>query len=219
MNKIYSLKYSHITGGLVAVSELTRKVSVGTSRKKVILGIILSSIYGSYGETAFAAMLDINNIWTRDYLDLAQNRGEFRPGATNVQLMMKDGKIFHFPELPVPDFSAVSNKGATTSIGGAYSVTATHNGTQHHAITTQSWDQTAYKASNRVSSGDFSVHRLNKFVVETTGVTESADFSLSPEDAMKRYGVNYNGKEQIIGFRAGAGTTSTILNGKQYLFG
>ncbi|HGY8217579.1 TPA: hypothetical protein ACNTCW_005284, partial [Escherichia coli] len=91
--------YSHITGGLVAVSELTRKVSVGTSRKKVILGIILSSIYGSYGETAFAAMLDINNIWTRDYLDLAQNRGEFRPGATNVQLMMKDGKIFHFPEL------------------------------------------------------------------------------------------------------------------------
>ena len=93
MNKIYSLKYSHITGGLVAVSELTRKVSVGTSRKKVILGIILSSIYGSYGETAFAAMLDINNIWTRDYLDLAQNRGEFRPGATNVQLMMKDGKI------------------------------------------------------------------------------------------------------------------------------
>ncbi|ENL0756474.1 ESPR-type extended signal peptide-containing protein, partial [Escherichia coli] len=24
MNKIYSLKYSHITGGLVAVSELTR---------------------------------------------------------------------------------------------------------------------------------------------------------------------------------------------------
>ncbi|PJG35685.1 serine protease, partial [Enterobacter hormaechei] len=36
---------------------------------------------------------------------------------------------------------------------------------------------------------------------------------------MKRYGVNYNGKEQIIGFRAGAGTTSTILNGKQYLFG
>lgn len=93
MNKIYSLKYSHITGGLVAVSELTRKVSVGTSRKKVILGIILSSIYGSYGETAFAAMLDINNIWTRDYLDLAQNRGEFRPGATNVQLMMKDGKM------------------------------------------------------------------------------------------------------------------------------
>ncbi|OUZ92272.1 hypothetical protein CBL17_18200 [Shigella sonnei] len=35
MNKIYSLKYSHITGGLVAVSELTRKVSVGTSRKKL----------------------------------------------------------------------------------------------------------------------------------------------------------------------------------------
>lgn len=32
MNKIYSLKYSHITGGLVAVSELTKKVSIA-SRK------------------------------------------------------------------------------------------------------------------------------------------------------------------------------------------
>ncbi|EPO4272025.1 hypothetical protein ACUAOZ_005514, partial [Escherichia coli] len=31
MNKIYSLKYSHITGGLIAVSELSGRVSFRTS--------------------------------------------------------------------------------------------------------------------------------------------------------------------------------------------
>ncbi|HBD5001032.1 TPA: ESPR domain-containing protein [Escherichia coli] len=35
MNKVYSLKYSHITGGLIAVSELTRRITTG-SRKKTI---------------------------------------------------------------------------------------------------------------------------------------------------------------------------------------
>ncbi|EJK9521065.1 ESPR domain-containing protein, partial [Escherichia coli] len=34
MNKIYSLKYSHITGGLIAVSELSGRVSFRTSAKK-----------------------------------------------------------------------------------------------------------------------------------------------------------------------------------------
>lgn len=34
MNKIYSLKYSHITGGLIAVSELSGRVSSRASGKK-----------------------------------------------------------------------------------------------------------------------------------------------------------------------------------------
>lgn len=34
MNKIYSLKYSHITGGLIAVSELSGRVSSRTTGKK-----------------------------------------------------------------------------------------------------------------------------------------------------------------------------------------
>lgn len=39
MNKIYSLKYSHITGGLVAVSELTKK-SFHCIQKKTQTGIL-----------------------------------------------------------------------------------------------------------------------------------------------------------------------------------
>ncbi|ENR9136183.1 ESPR-type extended signal peptide-containing protein, partial [Shigella flexneri] len=35
MNKIYSLKYSAATGGLIAVSELAKRVSGKTNRKLV----------------------------------------------------------------------------------------------------------------------------------------------------------------------------------------
>ncbi|WP_149007835.1 hypothetical protein, partial [Escherichia coli] len=82
-------------------------------------------------------------------------------------------QTFNFPNVPIPDFSPASNKGATTSIGGAYSVTATHNGTTHHAISTQNWGQSSYKYIDRMTNGDFAVTRLDKFVVETTGVKNS----------------------------------------------
>ncbi|MWU56348.1 hypothetical protein GQL88_25410, partial [Escherichia coli] len=59
--------------------------------------------------------------------------------------------------------------------------TASHNGTTHHAIATQSWGQTDYKAINRMTKGDFAVQRLDKFVVETTGATDSVDFNMNSD--------------------------------------
>ncbi|MCV5526950.1 hypothetical protein OFN18_33320, partial [Escherichia coli] len=80
-----------------------------------------------------------------------------------------------------------------------------HNGTKHHAVSTQNWGQSSYKFVDRMTSGDFAVTRLDKFVVETTGTTEGADISLSKAQALERYGINYKGKKQLIAFRAGAG--------------
>ncbi|EFB4140744.1 autotransporter outer membrane beta-barrel domain-containing protein [Escherichia coli O88:H1] len=216
MNKIYSLKYSHITGGLVAVSELTRKV---TSRAKKLVTTIIILSGSAVLSPVISADLNINKVWARDYLDLAQNNGIFKAGATNITLQLKDGSTLKFPEVAIPDFSPASNKGATTSIGGAYSVTAAHNGTSHHAIATQSWGQTDYTAINRMTSGDFAVQRLNKYVVETTGMTDYVDFSLSAQEALERYGILYNGTRQIVGFRAGSGSTYTNTNGSQYSTG
>ncbi|MWM31382.1 hypothetical protein GQL97_23410, partial [Escherichia coli] len=51
----------------------------------------------------------------------------------------------------------------------------------HHAIATQSWGQTDYKAINRMTKGDFAVQRLDKFVVETTGATDSVDFNMNSD--------------------------------------
>lgn len=178
MNKIYSLKYSHVTGGLIVVSELASRVIKKTVRSS-ILTLLNLSLCGVFFSTAQSAQLNINNVWARDYLDLAQNKGVFKAGATDVSIQLKNGQSFNFPKVPIPDFSPASNKGATTSIGGAYSVTATHNGTVHHAVSTQNWGQSSYKYVDRMTKGDFAATRLDKFVVETSGVKNSVDFSLS----------------------------------------
>lgn len=212
MNRIYSLKYCVITGSLIAVSELARKVAKKSGKKLQISGICFLSAAALSGPVE-AGQLHTNNIWIRDYLDLAQNKGVFQSGATDVKITLKNGTIFEFPKVEIPDFSPASNKGNTTSIGGAYSVAATHNSTTHHAISTQSWAQSNYKYVDRMSKGDFAVTRLDKFVVETAGVTDYVNFNLNSAQALERYGVEFNGKKQIIGFRVGAGLTEIVQNG------
>ncbi|EHW2818829.1 ESPR domain-containing protein, partial [Escherichia coli] len=73
MNKIYSIKYSAATGGLIAVSELAKKVICKTNRK--ISAALLSLAVISYTNIIYAANMDISKAWARDYLDLAQNKG------------------------------------------------------------------------------------------------------------------------------------------------
>lgn len=64
-----------------------------------------------------------------------------------------------------------------------------------------------------MTKGDFAVQRLDKFVVETAGATDKVDFSLSSSEALERYGVEFNGKKQIIGFRVGSGATGVTSYG------
>ncbi|CAD5568942.1 serine protease [Escherichia coli] len=177
MNRIYSLKYCVITGGLIAVSELARNVVKMSSRKLKISVVSIATI-ATLNIPAEAGQLHAENIWIRDYLDLAQNKGVFQAGATDVKITLKDGAIFEFPKVEIPDFSPASNKGNTTSIGGAYSVTATHSKPAHHAIATQSWGQSNYKYIDRMTKGDFAVARLDKYVVETAGLTDYVNFNL-----------------------------------------
>ena len=86
MNKIYSLKYSAATGGLIAVSELAKRVS-GKTNRKLVATMLSLAVAG----TVNAANIDISNVWARDYLDLAQNKGIFQPGATDVTITLKNG--------------------------------------------------------------------------------------------------------------------------------
>lgn len=84
MNKIYSLKYSAATGGLITVSELAKRVS-GKTNRKLVATMLSLAVAG----TVNAANIDISNVWARDYLDLAQNKGIFQPGATDVTITLK----------------------------------------------------------------------------------------------------------------------------------
>ncbi|HHH6764102.1 TPA: autotransporter outer membrane beta-barrel domain-containing protein [Escherichia coli] len=216
MNKIYSLKYSAVTGGLVAVSELTKKVTTASRKKLRLSSVVLLPAGVLFATGAMASHMWIDNFYVRDYLDFAQNKGVFTAGNENISIIKKDGSVYKLPDVPFPDFSPVANKGATTSIGGAYSVTATHNKTSHQAIATQSWGQTNYKYVDRNTSDDFAVTRLNKYVVETDGIVSGADTSLTKAQALERYGVNFKGEKKLIAFRAGSGYLALQTNGKTF---
>ena len=175
-------------------------------------------------QSAYANNVFIDNIWYRDYLDFAQNKGIFKPGATGLQIVQKDGSVFKLPDLPFPDFSPVSSKGMTTSIGGAYVVTAAHNEKyrypngrpSHHGIEYQKWGNTTYRWEGSRSQGDFAVQRLNKFVVETEGF-EGVEFPRNQENWNKlheRYGININGQRKVIMMRIGAGKGQITQGGK-----
>ncbi|EGK3862187.1 autotransporter outer membrane beta-barrel domain-containing protein [Escherichia coli] len=218
MNKIYSLKYSASTGGLIAVSELAKKVSGKTPRQRKIHKKL--ALIATISMSSLLIMPDVqanqiytSNIWSRDYFDLAQNKGPFKAGSENVSIDLKNGKQLLFPT-SIPDFSPTDSMGANTSIGGAYSVTAAHNDIVHKAIGQQTWGATTYNFVTRMSNNsDFAVQRLNKFVVETTGLTDYVDSTLTAEQALQRYGIDTNQGRKIIGFRAGAG--QLIINNKQ----
>ncbi|HFT2971188.1 TPA: S6 family peptidase, partial [Escherichia coli] len=211
MNKIHALKYSHTACGLVAVSELTRRITTG-SRKK-LFSVLLLSLNGVITPSV-ASQMDLTNFYSQDFFDFAQNKGAFKPGAKNITILKKDGTTLELPDVPFPDFSSVSNKGSTTATGGSYTVTATHNNISHHSISTQGFGQTNYSYIDRMSKGDFAVTRVDKFIVEGTGDIESADISLSKNEALERYGIMYKGKKQLIGVRAGAGSLIFMKNGK-----
>lgn len=178
-------------------------------------------------QSAYANNVFIDNIWYRDYLDFAQNKGIFKPNATGLQIVRKDGTIFKLPDIPFPDFSAVSSKGATTSIGGAYTVTASHNEKfkypnsnrpSHHAIDTQKWGNTTYRWENSRHNGDFGIQRLNKFVVESEGL-DGVDIPQTDQgwrDLHERYGTytNKEGKRKLLILRVGTGVASFTQDGK-----
>ncbi|KAB6132360.1 autotransporter outer membrane beta-barrel domain-containing protein, partial [Bacteroides xylanisolvens] len=149
MNKIYSLKYSAATGGLIAVSELAKRVS-GKTNRKLVATMLSLAVAG----TVNAANIDISNVWARDYLDLAQNKGIFQPGATDVTITLKNGDKFSFHNLSIPDFSGAAASGAATAIGGSYSVTVAHNKKNPQAAETQVYAQSSYRVVDRRNSND-----------------------------------------------------------------
>lgn len=172
----------------------------------IVLPILLTATI----ETSHALQLDVRNHWARDYMDMGQNKGIFKRGATGIKLMRKDGSILELPDVPFPDMSVVANFGSVTSIGGAYGVTATHNkkfGPWHFSVAEPKFGQTTYNVVGSIDVGgsDFSALRFNKFVVETTGLDTGIDTSLNHQAFIERYGVMYQGQKQVIAYRAGNG--------------
>ncbi|EFH9364361.1 TPA: S6 family peptidase [Escherichia coli] len=185
MNKIYSLKYSHITGGLVAVSELSKKIKKNSRAKKLIALAITGITSLTLSSPTLSAIVR-NDIPYQTFRDFAENKGEFSVGNTNIAIKNNAGQIIgYLDKAPMPDFSSVSVlttslvPGAHTLYSPQYIVTARHVNASSNTATQASFGYTnnAYTIISTLNhnSGlaDIKTLRLNKLVTEVAPATVS----------------------------------------------
>ncbi|MDU7693677.1 MAG: S6 family peptidase, partial [Helicobacter sp.] len=63
------------------------------------------------------------------YRDLAENKGQFTPGARDIKIYKKDGTLLDnaFDKAPVPSFAGVDRNGIATLVGDQYTISVAHN--------------------------------------------------------------------------------------------
>lgn len=167
MNKIYSLKYCPVVQGLIAVSELTNRVTKKACRKlKAITLITASAACLSYPVISQAGIVraDISYQLFRDF---AENKGLFVPGATDIPVYDKDGKLVgRLDKAPMADFSSVSTSGVATLVSPQYLVSVKHNGGYQNVSFGNGKNTYSIVDRNNHPSVDFHAPRLNKLVTE-----------------------------------------------------
>ncbi|EQA0898881.1 autotransporter outer membrane beta-barrel domain-containing protein [Escherichia coli] len=176
MNKIYSLKYCPVTGGLIAVSELARRVIKKTCRRlKHILLAGIPAVCLSYPQISHASIVRAD-IAYQIYRDFAENKGLFVPSATDIPVYDKDGKLVgRLDKAPMADFSSVSSNGVATLVSPQYIVSVKHNGGYQSVSFGNGKNKYSLVDRNNHSSVDFHAPRLNKLVTEVTPSAVTAE--------------------------------------------
>ncbi|EIA8837832.1 autotransporter outer membrane beta-barrel domain-containing protein [Salmonella enterica] len=174
MNRIYSLRYSAVARGFIAVSEFARKCTCRVTGKKhlkataLLLSLLLS---GPVSASIVSAEIDY-----QIFRDFAENKGMFRPGATDIAIYNKQGELVGtLDKAAMQDFSSVDSKlGVATLINPQYIVSVKHNGGYQNVSFGDGENQYNIVDRNEMSSQDFHIPRLNKLVTEVvpTTVTE-----------------------------------------------
>ncbi|EEW7793383.1 serine protease autotransporter toxin EatA [Escherichia coli] len=174
MNKVFSLKYSFLAKGFIAVSELARRVSV-KGKLKSASSIIISPItiaIVSYAPPSLAATVNAD-ISYQTFRDFAENKGAFIVGASNINIYDKNGVLVGvLDKAPMPDFSSATMNTGTLPPGDhtlyspQYVVTAKHvNGSDIMSFGHIQNNYTVVGENNH-NSLDIKTRRLNKIVTE-----------------------------------------------------
>ncbi|EIM7615572.1 TPA: autotransporter outer membrane beta-barrel domain-containing protein [Salmonella enterica] len=187
MNKIYSLKYCPVSGGLIVVSELASRVIKRTGRKlKKISLIIVSTTCLSYPVISQAGIVR-SDIAYQIYRDFAENKGLFVPGTTDIPVYSKDGKLIgRLDKAPMADFSSVSTSGFATLVSPQYIVSVKHNGGYQSVEFGYGKNTYSLVDRNNYPSADFHAPRLNKLVTEVVPASVTAEGT--KRDAYKNTG-------------------------------
>ena len=201
MNRIYSLRYSAVTRGFIAVSEFARKCTCRVTGKKHLkaAALLLSPLLlsGPAGASIVSAEIDY-----QIFRDFAENKGAFRPGATDIAIYNKRGELVGtLNKAAMPDFSSVnvkSNPGVATLINPQYVASVKHNGGYKNVSFGDGENSYNIVDRNEHGSQDFHAPRLDKLVTEVipASVTEEG----------QKTNAYANTERYTAFYRAGSGT-------------
>ncbi|EER6163874.1 autotransporter outer membrane beta-barrel domain-containing protein [Escherichia coli] len=197
MNRIYSLRYSSVARGFIAVSEFARKCNLKSVRRLRLPVLLLTSVLFSAG--GFAGTVN-NELGYQLFRDFAENKGMFRPGATNIAIYNKQGELVGtLDKAAMPDLSSVnSGSGVATLINPQYIASVKHNGGYTNVSFGDSENRYNIVDRNNATSLDFHAPRLDKLVTEVAPTAVTAQGAVAGA---------YKDKERYpVFYRLGSGT-------------
>ncbi|WP_137509827.1 S6 family peptidase, partial [Escherichia coli] len=195
------LRYSAVARGFIAVSEFARKCTCRVTGKKHLkaAALLLSPLLlsGPAGASIVSAEIDY-----QIFRDFAENKGAFRPGATDIAIYNKRGELVGtLNKAAMPDFSSVnvkSNPGVATLINPQYVASVKHNGGYKNVSFGDGENRYNIVDRNEHGSQDFHAPRLDKLVTEVipASVTEEG----------QKTNAYANTERYTAFYRAGSGT-------------
>ncbi|BEH99340.1 S6 family peptidase [Edwardsiella ictaluri] len=219
MNKVYSLRYSYITCGYIAVSEICRGIKKsGRSPLRRILALLL--LGGLAVPESYASIVS-DEIPYSVFRDFAENKGVFQPGATDIAIYDKSGaKVGTLDLAPFPDFSSAStNTGFATLIAPQFIAGVAHNG-GYTAVSFGYGNNYRLLDRNNHPDFDFHVPRLNKIVTEVVPIPmTTAGIAPGTYQNIDRFPVFYHIGSGVQYTKARGGALHRLSGSYQYLTG
>ncbi|WP_075843286.1 S6 family peptidase [Escherichia coli] len=197
MNRIYSLRYSSVARGFIAVSEFSRKCTLKSVRRLRLPVLLLTPVLFSAGGLAGTVN---NELGYQLFRDFATNKGLFRPGAADIAIYNKQGEfVGTLDKAAMPDFSSVDSKiGVATLINPQYIASVKHNGGYTNVSFGDSENRYNIVDRNNAPSLDFHAPRLDKLVTEVAPTAVTAQGAVAGA---------YKDKERYpVFYRLGSGT-------------
>ncbi|MGY4533339.1 IgA-specific serine endopeptidase [Pseudomonas sp. TE3786] len=99
--------------------------------KQSALALIISSIFSQFAQSGTVR----DDIDYMTYRNFAENRGLFRPGATDISIYFKDGSLAGtLDKAPMPDWSSAVLTAKSILVSPQYTLSATHNGSMVNLV-------------------------------------------------------------------------------------
>ena len=197
MNKIYSLRYSAVARGFIAVSEVAKKCSLKSARRLCLPVLFLPPVF--FSEGSFAGTVN-NELDYQLFRDFAENKGKFSLGSIGIAIYNKQGELVGtLDKAAMPDFSAVDSEiGVATLINPQYIVSVKHNGGYTNVSFGDGENHYNIVDRNNAPSLDFHAPRLDKLVTEVVSTAVTAQGAVA--------GAYLNKDRYPVFYRLGSGT-------------